>query len=201
MKALSILNRRRLLSLALAVTATSHHAAAQEAEPERPRRFMMENAMTGEVIDDDILLGKVSLLYFGYTHCPDICPTSLLQMADVLKKVGADSDRVQPIFVTVDPSRDTATVMQEYVTSIDSRIVPLRGPIPYTDAMVKAFNAQYEIQKPNGDDPGFYSVDHTASIALIAPDARLLKRFPFGQATEVIVKEVQDALRSFPPEP
>jgi protein SCO1/2 len=159
---------------------------------------MMENATTGSVVDDSILLSKISLLFFGYTHCPDICPTSLLQLAEIMKLLGDDAKHVQPIFVTVDPARDTAEVMKTYVANFDERIVALRGPAAYTDAMVKAYNARYEIQKPSGDDPEIYTVDHTASLALIGPDGVLRKRFPYGIAAADVVKEVKALTKDLP---
>lgn len=192
---------RRHMLVACAVLAAVPSAFAQEATEQPSRRFMMEDAATGNVVDDDIMLGKVSLLYFGYTHCPDICPTSLVQMADVMKAMGDDAKKVQPIFVTVDPARDTSAVMREYVKSFDARIVALRGPAPYTDAMVKAYNAQYEIQKPGGDDPLLYTVDHTASIAMVGADGALLKRFPYGIATAEMTAAVQAAVKAIPAAP
>lgn len=186
---------RRLLLAAFAAIPLVPPARAEDAVAEPPRRFIMEDATTGEVVNDDILLSKVSLLYFGYTHCPDICPTSLIQMADVMKALGADASRVQPVFVTVDPARDTSAVMKDYVKSFDERFVALRGPAAYTDAMVKAYNAKYEIQKPSGDDPAIYNVDHTASIAMIGPDGILRKRFPYGIATADITSAVQSLLK------
>lgn len=104
-------------------------------------------------------------------------------MADAMKALGGEASRVQPIFVTVDPARNSSAVMKDYVKSFDDRFVALRGPAAYTDAMVKAYNAKYEIQKPSGDDPAIYNVDHTASIAMIGPDGVLRKRFPYGIAT------------------
>jgi protein SCO1/2 len=189
---------RRLLLAAFAAIPFVLPARAEDAVPEQPRRFMMEDAATGNVVNDDILLSKVSLLYFGYTHCPDICPTSLIQMADAMKALGGEASRVQPIFVTVDPARDTSAVMKDYVKSFDDRFVALRGPAAYTDAMVKAYNAKYEIQKPSGDDPAIYNVDHTASIAMIGPDGVLRKRFPYGVATAEITSAVQALLKEMP---
>lgn len=184
-------SRRLVLALLLV---SPLPALAEEA----PRRFMMENAATGEVVTDDIMLGKVSLLYFGYTHCPDVCPTSMVAIAKVMAELGAQADRVQPIFVTVDPDRDTTTVMSAYVKSFDGRIVPLRGPKAYTDAMVKAYNAKYEIQKAASDDPDVYTVDHTASIAMVGPDGLLIKRFPYGLDTAAMTAEVRAAVNAMP---
>jgi protein SCO1/2 len=184
-------SRRLVLALLLV---SPLPALAEEA----PRRFMMENAATGEVVTDDIMLGKVSLLYFGYTHCPDVCPTSMVAIAKVMAELGAQADRVQPIFVTVDPDRDTTAVMSAYVKSFDGRIVPLRGPKAYTDAMVKAYNAKYEIQKAASDDPDVYTVDHTASIAMVGPDGLLIKRFPYGLDTAAMTAEVRAAVNAMP---
>jgi protein SCO1/2 len=192
-------SRRSLLAaLAALPFAMFTMASPVLAQDAAPRRFMMENATTGDVVDDSILLSKISLLFFGYTHCPDICPTSLVQLAEIMKLVGDDAKHVQPIFVTVDPARDTAEVMKTYVANFDERIVALRGPAAYTDAMVKAYNARYEIQKPSGDDPDIYTVDHTASLALIGPDGVLRKRFPYGIAAADVVKEVKALTKDLP---
>jgi protein SCO1/2 len=195
-----VLTSRRSVLATLAALPSAMFAMASPvfAEDTAPRRFMMENATTGSVVDDSILLSKISLLFFGYTHCPDICPTSLLQLAEIMKLLGDDAKHVQPIFVTVDPARDTAEVMKTYVANFDERIVALRGPAAYTDAMVKAYNARYEIQKPSGDDPEIYTVDHTASLALIGPDGVLRKRFPYGIAAADVVKEVKALTKDLP---
>ena len=154
-----------------------------------PRKFMMED-VNGVVVTDETLLGKFSLIYFGYMGCPDVCPTSLMTISEVLKTIGDRADRVIPLFVTVDPERDTAKAMSEFVSNFDKRIVALRGPKEYTDHMVKAFNAKYQFNYSNPNDKTNYTVDHTASIALIGPDGLLIKRYPHGLTSEEIAKDL-----------
>lgn len=194
-----MLTRRLLLAAALPLPLLLILTPAVARSEEAPRRFMMENAATGDVVTDDILLSKISLVFFGYTHCPDVCPTSLLQVAAVIRELGPDSARLQPVFVTVDPVRDTADVMREYVKSFGESFVPLRGPAAYTEAMAQAFGAKFEIQKPTGDDPTIYSVDHTAAIIMTGPDGSILKRFTYNTEPATMVRDVREALQSLPP--
>ena len=163
------------------------------------RRFMMQD-VNGEVVTDENLKGRYTLIYFGYTNCPDICPTSLLVLANALKALDKDkkSEKVLPLFVTVDPDRDTAKHLSEYVQSFDERIVALRGPKAYTDAMVKAYNAKYEIKPADPDDPTHYTVDHTASIALVGPDGVLIKRYPYGTTAEQMAEDLAKVMAAHP---
>lgn len=195
-----MLQRRAFLlaSLFLPVIARSPAARAEDATPEDgPRRFLMED-VNGVIVTDETLAGKFALIYFGYTGCPDICPTSMLTMADALKALGEDARRVIPIFVTVDPDRDTAKLLSQYVSAFDERIVALRGPKPYVDAMVKAYGAKYEFHYPDPADKANYSVDHTASLFFQGPDGRMVNRFAHGTPTEAIVADMKKAIAATP---
>ena len=114
--------------------------------------------------------GKVVVLFFGYTHCPDVCPTTLAQTAQAIKTLGADADKVQVLFVTVDPERDTAQVLGKYVTAFDPRFVGLYGDADATRRAAKEFKIFYE--KGSGA-PGNYSMDHSAQSYVIDPQGRL----------------------------
>lgn len=171
--------------------------AEDEPADDRPGRFMMQD-INGVVVTDETLLGRFSLIYFGYTGCPDICPTSMLTMAEVLQALGSEAGRVIPIFVTVDPDRDTPKLLSQYVSAFDERIVALRAPKDYLDRMVAAFRVKYEFYVPDPKHPGDYTVDHTASIIFLGPDGRIIKRFPHGQATDAIVTDVRAALDAVP---
>ncbi|WP_421703349.1 SCO family protein [Aliiroseovarius sp.] len=162
--------------------------------PQR-RRWLMEDTY-GNVVKDEDLQGRFVLLYFGYMGCPDVCPTSMSTLADVMEQLGEVADGVTVLFVTVDPDRDTAKRLREYVQFFDERIVGLRGPKAYTDHMVKAFNARYEFHVPDPAKPEDYSVDHTASIAFIGPDGHLIRRFPHGMAAEEISADVKQTIET-----
>ncbi len=198
-----MISRRNLITsaLQLSLLAISLPAFAQDAAPAdteaEPRRFMMSD-VNGVVVTDENLIGKFGLVYFGYMSCPDICPTSLMTMADVLKKLGKDADRMLPLFVTVDPDRDTPERLAQYAPAFDERIVALHGPKAYTDAMVKAFDAKYEVHVADPKHPENYTIDHTASIILTGPDGSHLQRFSHEMTSDEITAEVRKALAQYP---
>ena len=113
--------------------------------------------------------GKAVVLFFGFTHCPDICPTTLAETAAALKKLGADADRVQVLFVTIDPERDTADALAKYVTAFDPRFLGLSGDAQATSRAAKEFKVFYEKRK-TGDS---YSMDHSGQTYVIDPQGRL----------------------------
>ena len=113
--------------------------------------------------------GKAVVVFFGFTHCPDVCPTTLADMAGVMKKLGPDADRVQMVFITVDPERDTPQALQQYVKAFDPRFIALRGDPAQTQAAAKDFKIFYEKRK-EGDS---YTVDHSAQSYVFDPQGRL----------------------------
>jgi len=113
--------------------------------------------------------GRAVVLFFGFTHCPDVCPTTLADLAGVMKAIGPDADRVQVLFVTVDPERDTPQELDRYVHAFDSRFIALRGDPPATQRVAKEFKIYYEKRK-QGDS---YTVDHSAQSYVIDPQGRL----------------------------
>jgi protein SCO1/2 len=115
--------------------------------------------------------GKAVVLFFGFTHCPDVCPTTLADMAQVMRELGPLADRVQVLFVTVDPERDTQAAIAKYVPAFDARFIGLRGTEEATRAVAKEFKIYFE--KRPGRTPGEYSVDHSAQSYVIDPQGRL----------------------------
>jgi protein SCO1/2 len=115
--------------------------------------------------------GKAVVVFFGFTHCPDVCPTTLADMAQVVRQLGADGERVQVLFVTVDPERDTQAVLAKYVPAFDARFLGMRGDLDATRAVAKEFKVYFE-RRP-GATPGAYSVDHSAQAYVIDPQGRL----------------------------
>ena len=115
--------------------------------------------------------GKAVVLFFGYTHCPDVCPTTLAQAAEALKALGAQADRVQVLFVTVDPERDTKDALAKYVTAFDPRFLGLYGDADATRRAAKEFKIYYE--KGAQSAPGSYSMDHSSQTYVIDPQGRL----------------------------
>jgi len=115
--------------------------------------------------------GKVVVLFFGFTQCPDICPTALGEMARAMKALGADAERVQVLFVTLDPERDTAEILARYVPAFDPRFLGLYGNLDATRAVAKEFKVFFE--KRPGSTPDSYSIDHSAQTYVFDTQGRL----------------------------
>ena len=134
--------------------------------------FRLLDGAGREVTDRD-LRGRYLLIYFGYTSCPDVCPTTLQTVASALDRLGAAADRIQPIFITVDPARDTPDVVGHYAASFSPRLIGLTGSAEAIAAVEKAFRVYTEIHRfgPGADD---YSVDHSSALYLVGPDGRFV---------------------------
>jgi protein SCO1/2 len=133
--------------------------------------------------------GKVVVLFFGFTQCPDVCPTTLATMADAMKRLGADADRVQVLFVTVDPERDTRAVLAPYVTAFDPRFVGLYGDKEATSKAAREFKVFY--QKVPGKMPETYGIDHTAASYVIDAQGRLRLYVRHQQTAEDIAADLK----------
>lgn len=126
--------------------------------------------------------GKAVVMFFGYTQCPDVCPTTMMEMTAVLQQLGADAQRVQMLFVTVDPERDTRELLSNYVPAFDPSFIGLYGDLETTARTAKEFRVFY--QKQPGSTPTSYTVDHTAGSYVFDPQGkvRLFARYGDGGA-------------------
>ena len=115
--------------------------------------------------------GKAVAVFFGYTQCPDVCPTTLAALAEATRSLGADADKVQVVFITVDPDRDTAALLAQYVPAFDPRFVGLRGDAAATERVAREFKVIY--QKVPGTTPDRYTMDHSAGMFLFDRAGRL----------------------------
>jgi len=138
--------------------------------------------------------GKAVVLFFGYTQCPDVCPTTLAALAEAMGKLGPDADRVQVLFVTVDPDRDTPELLKAYVPAFDPRFVGLRGDAKALEAVAKEFRIVY--QKAPGATPSTYTVDHSAGTFLYDPQGRLRVYIGHGQAPDAFVHDLRELLKA-----
>jgi len=136
--------------------------------------------------------GKAVVLFFGFTQCPDICPTTLVDVANALKQLGADADRVQVLFVTVDPERDTKEVLGKYVTAFDPRFLGLYGDADATKRAAREFKIYYEKRK-SGDS---YSVDHSGQSYIIDPQGRLRLLVRPDRIAEALAADLRTLLHS-----
>jgi protein SCO1/2 len=133
--------------------------------------------------------GKVVVLFFGFMNCPDVCPTTLSEMAAVKKKLGRDGDRVQVIFVTLDPERDTAALLAQYVPAFDPTFLGLRGSAEETAAVAKDFKIFY--QKVPGAQASAYTLDHTAASFVFDPEGRIRLFVSYGMKAELIAADIK----------
>ncbi|MEN9543368.1 MAG: hypothetical protein RLZZ598_201 [Pseudomonadota bacterium] len=126
--------------------------------------------------------GKVTVVFFGFTQCPDVCPTTLAEFVTIKKALGADGARLQPVFISVDPERDTAEILKAYMAAFDPSFVALRGTPDQTAAALKSFKAFY--QKVPGKALGSYTIDHTAGAYVFDAEGRPRLFVRYGQPLE-----------------
>ena len=121
--------------------------------------------------------GKLVIVFFGFTQCPDVCPTSMAELAQIKKTMGADSDKLQVIFITVDPERDTAELLKAYMGNFDPTFIALRPTMEQLPQVAKDFKIYYK--KVEGKTPGSYSMDHSAGSYIYDPkgNIRLYSRY------------------------
>jgi protein SCO1 len=135
----------------------------------------------GRSVTEQDLLGKPSLVFFGFTHCPDVCPTTLFDISQVMHALGPDAERARALFITVDPERDTQSVLKDYLSSFDPHISGLTGDLPAITAVAKEYRAYF---KKVTIDGGGYTMDHTAITYLMDKDGRFVSPFNLKRTTE-----------------
>ncbi len=133
--------------------------------------------------------GKVTVVFFGFTQCPDVCPATMLELAEVKKALGADGQRVQGIFITIDPERDTAAVLKAYVSNFSPDFVALRGSVDETKAVAKQFKVFYAKVPGKGD--GSYTMDHTAGSYVFDTQGRIRLFTRHGTGTEALLHDLR----------
>jgi protein SCO1 len=147
----------------------------------------------GTTVTEQAYLGKWLLVYFGFTSCPDTCPTALLEIATALGKLGPDADKLQPLFITVDPLRDTPAVMGNYTQSFDPRIVGLTGTPQQIAAVAQEYGVYYAPRKsgPGAED---YVMDHGTYLYLMDPEGRFVRGFDADTPSDRIAEAVRSAM-------
>lgn len=137
--------------------------------------------------------GKAVVVFFGYTQCPDVCPTTMVEMANVMKELGPQASKVQVLFVTVDPERDTQELLSKYVPAFDPSFVGLYGDQAATDKVAKEFRVFY--QKVPGKTPGSYTMDHTAGSYVFDPEGHIRLFVRHGQGPDPIAHDLKLLLK------
>ena len=182
---------------AAAATAAADAAPAEETAAAAPEGQKVAGSSVGgaftmtdhngNAVTEKSWPGKKKLVFFGFTHCPDICPAALDKIGAALKELGADADKLQPIFVTTDPKRDTPARLKEYLADYDSRVVGLTG----TDAQVEHIKSIYKVYaaKADGEDAENYLMDHSGYIYLMSDNDELLEIFGSDSTAETLVQK------------
>ena len=137
--------------------------------------------------------GQVVVMFFGFTHCPDVCPTTLAELAGAIRKLGPAGEKVQVLLVTVDPERDTAALLAKYVTAFDPKFLALRGSADETARVAKEFKVIY--QKVAGPRPENYAMDHSAGSYIFDRQGRLRLYVGYGRGAEVFAHDIDLLLK------
>jgi protein SCO1/2 len=193
MKQLSTLLLVAALALSV-VAAWLLWRAADQTGAERERAAAVSFALTdqdGRVRTDKDFRGRWVLLYFGYSYCPDVCPTTLAVMASTLEQLGAAADQVVPVFVSVDPARDTPAVLKTYLAAFGPRFVGLTGTPDAIAKLARAYGVYFQKHPLPG---GSYSVDHTSAIYLLDREGRFVKSLDEQAGPKALAADLKKAL-------
>src|SRR5581483_1044055 len=143
---------------------------------------------SGATVTEKVLHGKPSIIFFGFTHCPDVCPTSLFEISEILRAMGKDADRVNAYFISVDPERDTAAAMKDYLSSFDPHLKGLTGDPAAVQKVITEYRV-YAKKVPLKD--GDYTMDHTALIYLMDRDGRFVSPFNLNRKPEEAASDLK----------
>ncbi|MDR2837858.1 MAG: SCO family protein [Azonexus sp.] len=156
-------------------------------------RYVLQDPR-GRAVSNDDFRGRFQLIAFGYTFCPDICPTTLVDMAAVLARLGDKAARLQAIFITVDPERDSGEVLQTYTAFFDRRILGLTGPPALIRRAADNFRIRYAKVIDAGNAPENYAVDHSAGMILLGPDGGFIEKFAYATPVDTLVDALSPLL-------
>ena len=145
----------------------------------------------GAPFSDQDLKGKTFLVFFGFTHCPDVCPTTLFEISQIMRDLGADADRTAALFISVDPERDTPEAMKDYLASFDPHVRGLTGDAEALAAVAKAYRVYYKKVPLDGGD---YTMDHTAIVYLMDKEGRFVSPFNMRRTAEAAADDLRKRL-------
>lgn len=175
------------------VAGVSRHRLEQEEPVSLMPRYLLMNPQ-GRAVTNEDFRGHFQLITFGFVSCPDVCPTTLLQFKDILENLGDQAGRLQPVFVTVDPERDTREILREYTGAFDPRILGLTGSPELLRRAADSFRVQYEKVREPGAQPNIYTMNHTAGMFLLDPHGRFLAKFPYAMPAGEIAQRIRLAM-------
>ncbi|GAB4352085.1 MAG: hypothetical protein Kow006_16490 [Gammaproteobacteria bacterium] len=154
-------------------------------------RFLLLNHF-GETVTDRSFGDRFQLIYFGYTHCPDVCPSALATVNQALAMMGEKAEQVQPLMISVDPERDTPEVLREFVRYFHPRLVGLTGTPQMLERVAQNFRIRYEKVRLPDDPPDVYRIDHSAGIYFMGPQGEFLVKFAYSATAEQMAKRMLD---------
>ena len=176
---------------------TAHDLLAGETRGINPRYLLQDP--NGRSVTSEDFRGRFQLIAFGYTYCPDVCPTTLVEMAAILKQLGEEAERVQPIFITVDPERDSGKVLQTYTEFFDPRILGLTGSPALVRRAADNFRIRYaKVREPGAEN---YAVDHSAGMILLGPDGQFIRKFAFATPVDEITAQLAEIMGAYQASP
>ncbi|MDK1490305.1 SCO family protein [Sinorhizobium sp. 7-81] len=150
-------------------------------------------AQDGKPITEKAFTGKPTALFFGFTHCPEVCPTTLFEMNGWLEKVDPDGSKLQAYFITVDPERDTPEILGQYVSNVSKRVTGISGPPDKVLEMVKGYRVYYKKVPVDEENPdGDYTMDHTASVFLLDANGHFSGTIAYGENPETAVEKLEN---------
>ena len=180
-----------LLALLFALPVFAADAGTDEAGI--TARYLLMDA-NGRAVSNEDFPGYFQLIAFGYTFCPDICPTTLAEMSVIMSRLGKESDRLQPLFITVDPERDTAAILRSYTAFFHPRIIGLTGSPAFVKRAADSFRVRYEKAREPGSPPDQYAVDHSAGMYLLGPDGRYIRKFAYTTPPGEIATHISEIM-------
>jgi protein SCO1/2 len=158
-------------------------------------RYLLQDPNGRSVTSEDFR-GRFQLIAFGYTYCPDICPTTLVEMAEILKQLGDQAAAVQPIFISVDPERDSGQVLRTYTEFFDPRILGLTASPALVRRTADNFRVRYAKVRQPDKDAQHYAVDHSAGMFLLGPDGGFIKKFAFSAPVIEVSRQISQFINS-----
>jgi len=148
----------------------------------------------GNQVTDASFHGKFMLVFFGYTYCPDVCPTVLTDISDAMDSLGDAAEKITPVFISVDPSRDTPDHLKEYASYFHPRLVAMTGSEQAIKTVAKSYRVYYAKAKSEDEDPDSYLIDHSSIIYLMGPDGKFVTHFSHGTEADVMAQRIREYL-------
>ena len=158
-------------------------------------RYLLMDA-NGRAVSNEDFPGYFQLIAFGYTFCPDICPTTLVEISVIMEQLEKKSERLQPLFITIDPERDTAAILRSYTAFFHPRIIGLSGAPALVRSAADHFKVRYEKVREPGMPAEQYAVDHSAGMFLLGPDGRYIRKFAYATPVTEITRRIGEIMNS-----